>query len=428
MKNKFLLGLYFLVLFIYSAAPVNYVMIGESSPIISSLFPVILGLIVAVQCNISLLKRSMLLLMSVLTIWNIAIYDTLHRIPSPYPYISLFVAYIAFHAFRHDFAKRFVKTTVALTMVSLVVWFLSLVVPSIMKSFAMEFGIPSNDVSYSFILFNISYKIGEQWLVRNPGFCWEPGRYSCFLVIAMFFYLLQNGLNFKTRKFWILAIGLASTFSTTGYAMFLALIFLWVIYEHKLNPLYIVPVIFLIAIVWNLPFMEEKLMALQANEDTAMSSIDMMVYQAQHGSDRYYTPQRLQGLVLQWINLRNMPLLTGEGRNLTLHFINRTYGVNFALSEGVLGVLVRYGLVLGFFIYFCLFKSSMIFSKMGKQSFGVLFLVIYMMANISYYFWESPLFVVMWCWYLFSKDIKQPQGVRRYGTKTAYINNNSVLQ
>ena len=428
MKNKFLLGLYFLVLFIYSAAPVNFVMISENSPIISSLFPVILGLIVSVQCNISLFKRSMLLLMGGLTVWNIVIYATLHRMPSPYPYISLFVAYIAFHAFRHDFAKRYVDTAVALTMVSLVVWFLCLIAPSVMKSLAVNFGLYSNDVSYSFIFFNISKRVGEVFPPRSAGFCWEPGRYACMLVIALFFYFLEYGLNFRNKKFWILTFGIVSTFSTTGYAMYFVLLVASVVRVRRLNPLYLIPVVLLVIVVWNLPFMGEKVSGLVADEDKAMSAIDMMVYQAQHGSDTYYTPQRFEGMILQWINLRNMPLLTGEGRNLTLHFINRTYGVTFSLSEGVLGVLVRYGLVLGFFIYFSLFKSSVMFSKMGKQSFGIMFMVIYMMANISYYFWESPLFVVMWCWYLFSKDIKQPQAVRRNGTKTTYINNNSVLQ
>ena len=151
MKNRPLLGLYFLVLFIYTSAPVSLVMIGENSPILSSLFPVVLGLIVALQCNISLVKRSMLLLMGGLTVWNIVIYVTLHRMPSPYPYISLFVAYIAFHAFWRDFAKRYMNTAVALTTVSLVVWLFCLVAPSLMKSLAVNFGLYSNDVSYSFI-------------------------------------------------------------------------------------------------------------------------------------------------------------------------------------------------------------------------------------------------------------------------------------
>jgi hypothetical protein len=351
-----------------------------------------------------------------------------HRTPSPYPYISLFIGYIAFHAFRQDFTKRFVDVSVVLTIVSLIVWMLCLTIPPFMKSLALNYGIPSNEVSYSFIFFNISDKIGEVWPVRNCGFCWEPGRYSCFLVIALFFYFLRFGLSFKSRKFWILTIGLLSTFSTTGYAMFLVLIFAWVVHERKLNPLYLLPVLLLIALVWNLPFMKEKIMDLQADEDTAMSSIDMMVYQAQHGSDGYYTPQRIQGLILQWINLKNMPLLTGEGRNLTQHFINRTFGVNFSLSEGVMGVLVRYGLLLGFFCYYFLYKSSVMFSKLGGRTMGLLFLLLFVMANISYYFWESPLFVVMWCWYLFSKDNMNPQMVKRNGTKTAYLNNNSVLQ
>ena len=123
-----------------------------------------------------------------------------------------------------------------------------------------------------------------------------------------------------------------------------------------------------------------------------------------------------------------MPLLTGEGRNLTQHFINRTFGVNFSLSEGVMGILVRYGLVLGAFCYFFLYMSSIMFSKIGERTMGLLFMILFVMANISYYFWESPLFVVMWCWYIFSKDIKDTQTIRRHGTKTAYINNNPVLQ
>lgn len=428
MQNKFLLSLYFLILYIYTAASTNIAGIGEHSPIVSCLLPVAIGLLVASVCRISIFKRSLLILLGALTVWNIVIYATLERFPSPYPYITLFVAFIAFHAFKNDFTLRYLNTTVTLTSISLVVWLLCLAAPQIMKSVALNFGIPYQDVSYSFVFFNVSNRVGEIWPVRSCGFCWEPGRYACMLIIALFFYFSRYGLNFKNKKFWILTLGVISTFSTTGYAMYFVLITIWGMYSRKLNLLYFIPIAILVAVVWNLPFMGEKITGLIADQDKALGTIDGMMYESQHGSDTYYTPQRFEAILLQWMNFINMPLLTGEGRNLTLHYINRTFGVQLALSEGVLGILVRYGLVLGFFCYLFLYKSSVMFSKLGARTMGLLFMILFVMANISYYFWESPLFVVMWCWYLFSKDVKKPQLIRRYGTKTAYINNNAVLQ
>lgn len=404
MKNNTLLSFFFFVLFLYTCSPSPYVTIGESGGIIVSLVPLLLGLLVAVKCRISFLTKSFMVLIGVFAIWNLIIYVYLQRPPSPYPFITLVCAYIAYFAFKKDFIDRFLRTSVALAAISFVVWVLCLMAPKIMKLFAVNFGLLSQDVSYSFFVFNIAKEVGEIWPIRNCGFCWEPGRCSCILVISIYFYLVRYGMKVKSSRFMILFLSLLSTASTTGYGMLMVMLGVWIIYNKKINPAYSLLFIALFLVVWNMPFMREKILGLMVDEERAQEAIREMIYVKHHdGNETFYVPQRIEAMYLQILNFQNMPPITGEGRNITNHYINRYYDINIALSEGILGIFVRYGLILGSFCYFCLLRSSTIFSSYNSKIPRLLFFILFVLANFSYYFWESPLFCLMWCWAFFEK-------------------------
>ena len=407
MNKKYspLLSLFFFILYVYTCESTHYAAIGEGGGLIVSFIPVIISIVVALIFKISFFTRPFSLIMGVFVLWNVVLTATTGRFPSPYPFITIFVAYVAFHAYKKDFMDRFISLTVKLGLLNLLIWMLCLVAPGAMESFGASCGIESQNVSYSFFVFNIPIFHDGVTFARNCGNCWEAGRYSCVIMIAIYCYLLKNGIKWRSFSFIILVLSLLTTFSTTGYIILLATIAIWVLYNKKFNPLYLMPVVLVIIGVWSLPFMRDKVMGGLATEDSAMSYVDGLVYHARHGNENYYTPQRIEAFLLQLMNLVNMPLLTGEGRNLMFHYLNRTYDIHLALSEGVLGVLVRYGLVLGVLCYVSLYKTSLYFSQFNKHCPRILFFVIFILENVSYYLWEAPLFALMWCWYFYSKDI-----------------------
>ena len=400
--NSKLLSFYFLVLLLYSAQPCTYTAISENAPnILFAAFPFLLSLFVAVYNHIDFFNKKLLILYVILTVWNVLQYMIYNVSPSPYPYLCLYCGYVGFYVFRYDFFVRFIDLVTKLSVLSLIVYAITIVATSSVVSFGNQYGIDST-VSNSFILVNIGKNLAGGF-PRNPGFCWEPGRFSCFLVFAIAFILFQKGLDFKNRRFQILLLSLVSTLSTTGFVALIFMFLYWAVRGRRFNPIYIAFTIVIVAGIWTLPFMRDKITSLWMTQDDVDIAISQMTYQLQHGKfDEYYAPQRFQGLMLQYINFQNMPILLGASRNTNLHYLNNVMGFNLALSEGNLGILVKYGLLIGVMLYYLLIKSSLNISQLFNRKMFFLILGLFVFANFSYYFWETPIFIIVWAWAYYS--------------------------
>lgn len=400
--NSKLLSFYFLVLLLYSAQPCTYTAISENAPnILFAAFPFLLSLFVAVYNHIDFINKKLLILYVILTVWNVLQYMVYNVSPSPYPYLCLYCGYVGFYVFRYDFFVRFIDVVTKLSVLSLIVYAITIVATSSVVSFGNQYGIDST-VSNSFILVNIGKNLAGGF-PRNPGFCWEPGRFSCFLVFAIAFILFQKGLDFKNRRFQILLLSLVSTLSTTGFVALIFMLLYWAVRGRRFNPIYIAFAMVIVAGIWTLPFMRDKITSLWMTQDDVDIAISQMTYQLQHGKfDEAYAPQRFQGLMLQWINFQNMPILLGASRNINLHYLNNVMGFKLALSEGNLGILVKYGLLIGVMLYYLLIKSSRYISRLFNRKMFFLILGLFVFANFSYYFWETPIFIIIWAWTYYS--------------------------
>lgn len=398
MEKKKLLNVYFLLLFIYNAASCELVTVADWAPWYLSCIPLVLSFIVAQKCRVNLFHKRILILILILTLWNAAQYFVNHVTPSPYALILMVVAWVAYNVYHEDFADRFIKITIALSSISLVVWLLCVIFPEGMRELGMLYGIETMDVSYSFIFFNI----GKAFNYRNYGFCWEPGRYSCILLIALYFYYIKNGFKNRTKGFYILIISLVTTMSTTGIAAFL--IFLaYVLYKKKgLNPIYWVPLVLLFLFVWTLPFMGEKIREFGIGEEKYLSAIDIQEWNSRNGiADGYYCPQRFEGMMFQLMNVAHMNPIIGEGHNFTNFYINKELGYRIAASEGILFHVLCYGLIIGLLSYYYLFRASKYWSEKYRSNVPGLFFFVFLVTNFSYDFWEFPLYMVTWLWAYF---------------------------
>lgn len=405
-ENSIIKSFLYLVLFLYTTTPCNQLSMSDWAPnLIWVLVPAVLTLVVANIYKVKLFDKSVAIIWGILIVWNIMVYLTRGVRPSPYPFLASWVAYIAFNLYYEDFFDRFIKTTVTLSKIGLVVWLACLIAPNAIWSIASSYGVPTMNVSHSFFIVNIADQlpvVGRA--VRNCGFCWEPGRYSCFLMFAMLFYVMKYGWNFKEINLWVLIISLISTKSTTGFGIFIVFMLYWSLANKKLNPFYLVPLAAIIMIIYNLPFMKDKILEFWVDEQSFAEKLAILDYNAQHGGSPLYTPQRFEGLALQWMNITHMPLLTGEGRNFLNFYTNRVLGYNVALSEGLLGIFVSYGLLIGLLCYYSLFKSSRIISNIFGSKLKFAFMVIFLMSSVSYSFWELPYMMVLWLMPLYTKN------------------------
>lgn len=405
MKNDKLLSIYFFVLFIYTAVSSTRFYISESSPsIIYPLLPAILSLIVSFQEGIKIFDRRLLLPISVLLLWNVGHYFFFHRPPTPYPIIAFFCGYVAYNAFREDFGDRFVKLSVQLSILGLVVWGLCIISYPTMRIIAETIGEKSMSVSYSLYIVNIGIKEIE-FVYRNCGFCWEPGRYSCLLMLAIYLETMRNGLSWHNFNLKILILALLTTFSTTGYLALIIFIAYWLISEKKINPLYWGGAVIVVVGIMSLPFMRDKIEDLWVNEEIMAQNISNLEWRAENGqAEGYYCPQRFQAFALQQIDFVHANPFIGDSRNLANHYLNKVNNYMIVLSEGNLGIAVQYGYIIGFVLYMLLIRSSRALANTYNSSKRWLFLLLWLIINFSYNFWEMPLCIVLWMWAFFSDD------------------------
>ena len=394
MQGK-LLAFYFFVLYIYNAASSSLFTITDWAPVYFSFIPVLLSIIVAAKYHVSFFKRKFVLLFGILLIWNIAQYIFNNISPSPYALMLSVVVWVAYNVFHKDFADRFIKITLFLAKIGLVVWVLSLMIPTIVDKFGKTFGIETMNVSYSFLLFNISKGIS----LRNYGCCWEPGRYSCILITAIFFFYQKYGFAKSNPKFLLLLFSLITTVSTTGIFAFGAFLAYHIFKTKKINPLYWIPIVALSFWVWSMPFMSEKIETF-SGADHFENSLSVMEWNSKHGQNNgnVYCPQRFDGLAFQWMNVQNMNPYIGDSHNFTKYYINRVLNYNVVASEGILFMILCYGITIGLFCYYTLIKSSIYWGRTYGKSNYLLFFGLFMIINFSYNFWEFPLFMLIWLW------------------------------
>ena len=398
MKNSLLLNLYFFVLFIYNAASCSLLTVTDWAPWYYSSIPVALSIIVAITYNVNLFDRKLLTMLAILAIWNGAQYFFNHVSPSPYGFMLLVIAWVAYSVFNNELSDRFVSLTYKLSIVSLIVWLLCLLAPTTMHSIGANYGIDTMDASYSFLFFNINK--GES--LRNCGFCWEPGRYSCILMMALYFHYIKYGLANRNWKFYVLLFSLLSTVSTTGFIALFVFAIYHVLKRRILNPFYIASLIAIFLYVWNLPFMSEKIHIFGLEEGHFEQSVSNMEWASSHGAtQQVYCPQRFDGMAFQWMNVTHMNPIIGDSHNFTRFYINEVLGYNVVASEGILFMILCYGLIIGILCYFFMIKSSFFWGRRFGGNYIWLFFILFMVMNFSYNFWEFPLYTTIWLWAYF---------------------------
>lgn len=197
---------------------------------------------------------------------------------------------------------------------------------------AIQQGGGRNFIIYNFQTNFIFDSIGYS---RNCGPFWEPGMFAVFLIIALFFniFLLEKPNKYRSI---ILISALVTTFSTGGFMVALLLIAFYIINVGLTarNILLFIPfAVLTINYVLELEYIGDKTMD-QFNK-------------ASVGSDE----SRYGAFITQLNMVEASPLIGGE----TIVDYSRTK----TLASGTLWPFVIYGIPVGIFYYFCLFKSCL---------------------------------------------------------------------
>jgi hypothetical protein len=401
--------LFVLVLIIYAGHAIRFVVsFSISENPLGSFIPILFSGILALKWRIVFNKQFYILIFSYL-IYFAAISIKYNEIRPTFflNYAFLFlIVYVAVKALKFNFFRIYETLLYYLAIIGLIMWGIQIMlggdtlyyildrIPSI-DTFSYVTGGGLNAIVYSIQPTSASL-LHDFPIPRNCGFAWEPGGFAVFLCMAIFInlYFFKDDKKSKIR-FYILLAALLSTLSTTGYVIFIVIIFFNYINKELNIILLLLPVLITVLIfLFSLPFMRDKIVSLV--DETR--HIDVMV-EASIGRELPIGPQRFTSFLIAFRDFRSNPILGLGGKDEERW--TAQIGANVSAITGLGNLMANFGLVGFLFFVIMSFKTSVFFSEQFHYKWkGLLFFLI-LLISISYGIILYPLFMIFWMYSLF---------------------------
>ena len=385
------LFMFLMVMWVARTTPLTSFKMGEN-PILASVYISILIYYFSKYCKRGV--HPLLLFLVLFCLWYACIcfkYGGLQNINFTFIY-SIIIVHVAFNILnRYEFVLFYEDIIVKLSIISLIVWMLVNVFPTTMPRFMHSIAVYENHPPTE--TNSIIVGMGSQIIMgirRNIGFTWEPGRFSCFILLALFFNLIRNKFSLsikKNKNLYVLLLTLISTLSTTGYGVFGVIVLFYYLNVQTTSKIALsILVVTLFPSIIALSFMEDKMVSL-LDMDSEIKSIE---YHYREGTE-IVCPQRFAGLYFEFQNFIH-DFWFGYNKEMN-SWINHTLfrGVIVTSTQGL--IPSKNGILMGLFFYYWLWKSSKLMSKAYHYKGSYIFMVLFMLINISYDFWENCIFM-----------------------------------
>jgi len=311
--------------------------------------------------------------------------------------ILMLAGYALINVWGNKIFEHYSRCIYILSAISLVFYAWHLVLPGTLRNFVDAFDCQGDLFPQawrncgSVIIYSINETVGTGGIPRNCGFCWEPGPFSCFIVLALFFNYCLNTPEKRSRKInLILIAALLTTFSTTGYMMFgcLAIYYIW---QHQNNLVRIgsiFAVLVAVVLFFQLDFLGQKVQdQLEMTNDWSILVENSRLY------GKHYTPGRFISLKLAWMNFEERPIF-GYAGNTLLEY-SYLQGASVAVISGIGLIMARYG-ACGLLMFSVILLTSgrrMQQDSRQKSCFiFILWLVFNVMIGISFKLMFTPIF------------------------------------
>lgn len=381
---------------------------GISGNPIPLLLPIVLSIILVIRNPIKKWNNRFITLLLVVLLWFGAIivkYDDFSTSFLSYFFFlfySIFLAYIHVCVYGKGLFYLYEDIIVLFAKITLLLWAVCALCPNVTSSFFSLF--PETGFGNNFIyIYNYMDIAKGQYIgsvPRNAGFSWEPGRYSIMLCLAILCNLYRNGIRFRNNKAMIILLfSLVTTFSTTGYSIAIVLFCIFYVRDLSINTLvkFIFVILPILLFVSQLDFMAEKISdranIVEANEDFFISES----YYSSSGVSMktHISLDRFQSMYFEWINFLNDPIL-GYSKDTAKSWFGRTFISDYSLTGGFVKIISQFGLILGIYMYYLLFNSSVYISKDFNNKKRIALLVCLVLSSISYPIFGIPVFTSFW--------------------------------
>lgn len=388
---------------------------GLSGNPIPLLIPIVLTVILLIRNPISFSHRDLWLLVGVMLCWSIAVCFKFNDVSSNsisyyfFLLYAIFIAYIHIRIYGSDLFPIYEHIIVVFSVISLCLWVVGMLFPAT-SSFFHLFPDTSNGNNV-FYLFHWTdpekCQVYYDFVVRNQGCSWEPGRFAIMIIPAVYINLSREGVTFRgNKRIIILLLALASTFSTTGYSITLLLYTLF--WFDRFNLKSVLSFVFialpLAIFIFSLDFMGEKIDDRVRFEGLTRGRMSSINYNAkEHGDEYVGSLDRFESAYFEWINFQHEPLL-GYGRNWDYSWFRQQISKNYALTGGVVKIFSQYGIFIGFFLYLLLIYSSNKISQTRHYQRRTALAMALLLSSISYPIFGIPVFTAFWLYGLFGYE------------------------
>lgn len=294
-----------------------------------------------------------------------------------------------------DFCDLFYSIMVALAVISIVFWVIDVIpmghnllikisnsIPQLGMENIWEIRDSFNfDRSNTLYFYSVNME-GSDFLPRNSGPLWEPGRYTVFLTFALLIGFYQKNKALFSFSNLMLLIANITTFSTTGYVAMALLLMGSVISKYKFSWRSIVLIVLLayVAVYVNqLDFMAEKI----ANQYSSTNE------RSRFGAVLYHIPYIL-----------NSPII-GYGDRISL------VSSGFKMSpNGWTYLLIVWGIPFSIFFMVLLFRSCRVLFDRNKL-YGIFAFVVIFVLAFSQTIMTSPFYLCLYYIGLFLRTSKE---------------------
>lgn len=302
-------------------------------------------------------------------------------------YISITYTLVVY--FKDNFFKLYVRNIFILSVISLIFWFWQVIDVDSLANFMLNIGIDTyfgreyaltTNIYKSIGIYTYSNILDYDVIPRNYGFCWEPGPFAIFILIALYFNLMINGVKFsKMNSFFIFMI---ITTQSTSALIGIFFLILYIFYKKTrigflkiiLIPIYIAGSTFL---YFNFDVFEGKI-------DTQIESSYILEESMQMSSskNKAFSAGRFGGFVIAWNDIKKYPIF-GVGNSIESSFGSSGSTIAFAVN-GIATIITIYGLFGIFIFLYFTHKSSLYYSKKFNSKLPLAFMIIMLTSYFAF--------------------------------------------
>jgi len=330
--------------------------------------------------------------------------------------IKISVAYILISALGFRFFKIYEDILYYLCIIGVSFWIVVNLMPTtfieLLRNFEFSKQRPHSNVDFNILVFTVgNYALVPDYIVnfggikifRNAGYAWEPGVFASYINLAIFFNLIRNRFKLKSNKhLWVFLVALASTFSTTGYSLFILLVLFYLYNQDFVKVFWMAPIVAVLTMfIVMLPFMYEKI-------SYGYQSIEELVYRSAKYNIPAY-PQRFQSLQIDFIDFMNHPLI-GYGGHFPAAWTAKL-GADITTVSGIGELMAQFGIIGTLFVLISLWLSSKQIIKLFNVRGTIFPFLLVLLYSISYSVFAI---LVMCIWLLYLSSFRKTEVIRRY--------------